>query len=243
MRHVTIDTFAGPLDLLLQLIEQEQLDISQVSLAKVTDQYIAELQKLEEVPVDELADFLVIAAKLLLIKSRLLVPGAPVDDDDLGLDLERQLKMYQAFVAAAKNVGRLFNKHQVLYPREGYANLEPIFNPPAELRANDLRELYGSVLKELEPITRLPQTVIVRTINIRQKISQIQSHLLEQKRTSFHRLLGQAKSTTEAIVTFLAVLELVKLRSVAVLQNDRYADMEISTLDDSPTDLAEVTTL
>lgn len=240
MREIKVATFTGPLDLLLQLIEQQQLDISQVSLATVTDQYIAELQKLDELPIDELADFLVVAAKLLLIKSRLLVPGEAAEED-LGLDLERQLKMYQAFVAAAKHVSKLYYRRQALYPRSGYANLEPLFNPPTDLRVDDLRELYAGVLKELEPITRLPQTVIVRTINIRQQIARIQRHLLEQKRTSFHRLLGQAKNTTEAIVTFLAVLELVKLRSVAVVQNDRYADVEITTLVEATTDLVEAT--
>lgn len=241
MREVKVATFSGPLDLLLQLIEQEQLDISQVSLANVTEQYIATLQAMEELPVDELADFLVVAAKLLLIKSRLLVPGQANDDEDIGLDLERQLKMYQAFVAAAKKVAHLYNRHRVLYPRDGYANLEPIFNPPDELQPADLRELYAGVLQELEPITRLPQTVMVRTINIRRKIAEIQEHLLSRKQTSFHSLLGQAKNTTEAIVTFLAVLELVKLRSVAVIQNDRYADVSITTLDTAPTDLVGAT--
>lgn len=230
MRDVKDTAFNGPLDLLLQLIEQEKLDISQVSLAGVTDQYIASLQAMEELPVDELADFLVIAAKLLLIKSRLLVPGAEAEDD-AGIELEQQLKMYQAFVEAAKNVGKMFNRHRVLYAREGYAALEPIFNPPEHIKADHLREIFADVLKELEPITRLPQTVIVRTINIRQKIEQITARLLAERTMSFHKLLQKTNNKTEIIITFLAVLEMVKLRTATVIQESLYADVTVAALD------------
>ncbi|MEK7537501.1 MAG: ScpA family protein [Patescibacteria group bacterium] len=230
MRDVKVATFNGPLDLLLQLIESEELDISQVSLANVTDQYIASLQAMDELPIDELADFLVVAAKLLLIKSRLLVPDAAAEDDS-GLELEHQLKMYQAFVAAAKHVAKLYNRHRVLYPREGYAAMEPIFNPPEHLKIDHLREIFSDVLKELEPITRLPQTVIVRTINIRHKIEQITQRLLAEKTMSFHQLLRQSNNKTEVIITFLAVLEMVKLRTAAVAQETLYADLNITALD------------
>lgn len=242
MRDVKDSAFSGPLDLLLQLIEQEELDISQVSLAGVTDQYIASLQAMKELPVDELADFLVIAAKLLLIKSRLLVPGAEVEDD-AGVELERQLKMYQAFVEAAKNVTQMFNRHRVLYPREGYSTIEPIFNPPEHLKVDHLRDIFADVLKELEPITRLPQTVIIRTINIRQKIEQITRRLLAEKTMSFHKLLQTSNNKTEVIITFLAVLEMVKLRTATVIQETLYADVNISSLDPEPELLQSTSTL
>lgn len=230
MRDIKDTAFSGPLDLLLQLIEKEELDISQVSLGSITDQYIASLQAMEELPVDELADFLVIAAKLLLIKSRLLIPGAEVEDDS-GVELERQLKMYQAFVEAAKKVGDMFNQHLVLYSREGYAALEPIFNPPEHLQTDNLRQIFADVLKELEPITRLPQTVIVRTINIRQKIEQITARLTAERTTSFHELLKHSSNKTDVIITFLAVLEMVKLRTATVVQESLYADVKVAVLD------------
>lgn len=239
MRDVKDTTFSGPLDLLLQLIEQEELDISQVSLANVTDQYIASLQSMEELPVDELADFLVIAAKLLLIKSRLLVPGE-AEVDDTGLELEQQLRMYRAFVEASKNVAKLFNRHRVLYPREGYATIEPIFNPPEHLKIDHLRDIFADVLKELEPITRLPQTVIVRTINIRQKIEQITQRLLAERTMSFHDLLRQSNNKTDVIITFLAVLELVKLRTATVIQESLYADVTVAALDAGPEEITKV---
>ena len=234
MRHVSVASFTGPLDLLLQLIEQEKLDISQVSLAAVTEQYIAALQKLEELPLDELADFLVVAAKLLVIKSRLLVPGQ-ADEDDLATDLERQLKMYQAFVEATKDVAKLYNRHRVSYPREGWVTMDPIFNPPEKLTPADLHTLFIEVLRSLEPIVRLPQTVVIRTINIRQKIDHIRAHLEQQKTASFHQLLQSASSKTEVIITFLAVLELVKQQSVTVAQSAMYADLVIAAMIDETT--------
>lgn len=230
MREVKVATFSGPLDLLLQLIEQEQLDISQVSLANVTEQYISTLQAMDELPVDELADFLVVAARLLLIKSRLLVPSEALAADDEGLALEHQLKMYKAFVEATKHIRQRWNRHRVAYPREGTLHLEPIFHPPEGLRTDDLREIFAHVLRDLEPITRLPPTVIVRTLNIREKIARIRDHLVKAKTSSFHQLLSQATSKTDAIVTFLAVLELVKLRSVSVSQDKRHGDVAIELI-------------
>jgi segregation and condensation protein A len=234
MRDVSTASFSGPLDLLLRLIEDQQMDISQVSLGTVTEQYLAALQKLEELPVDELADFLVVAAKLVYIKSKLMLPTAAIDDEDVGTDLERQLRLYKTFVEAAKDVHRLWNRRRPIYTRDGYAHLEPIFNPPADLQAEDLRAIFGEILKELEPITRLPQTVLIRTINIRQTIARIRDQLVTQRRAHFHTMLRQAKNRTEAIVTFLAMLELVKQRTVTIVQVGRYGDMEIVLLEDAP---------
>lgn len=230
MREIKVEQFSGPLDLLLRLIENQQLDISQVSLAAVSEQYLNELQKLEQLPVDELADFLVVAAKLLYIKSRLMVPSAAVEEEDLGADLERQLRLYKAFVDAAKQVNRLWNRHKALYPRDGYAHLEPIFNPPEKLQAADLRAMMADVLKELEPITRLPQTVLIRTINIRETISRVREQLIIARRAKFNELIARTKSKTEAIITFLALLELVKQRTVTIVQTVPHADMEIALI-------------
>jgi segregation and condensation protein A len=234
MRQVVTEKFSGPLELLLRLIEDQQLDISQVSLATVTDQYLAELQKLEELPIDELSDFLVVAAKLLYIKSRLMVPTAPLDEDDLGTDLERQLRMYKLFVEAAKTVNHLWNKHKITYPREGFGPIEPIFNPPEHLQADDLKMMMLDILKDLEPITRLPQTVLIRTINIRETITRIRDRLMSVKRASYHELISQAKTKTEAIVTFLAVLELVKQQTVTIRQSELHADMDIEIIEIEP---------
>lgn len=241
MRSIRTDTFSGPLELLLSLIEGQELDISQVSLATVTDQYLAELQSLEELPADELADFLVVAAKLVYIKSKLMVPTTGLEEEDVGADLERQLRMYKAFVDAAKKVNHLWLKPNAVWPRDGYAHLEPIFNPPPHVTAQTLRDIFADVLKELEPITRLPQTILIRTINIRETIARIRDQLIAQRRARFHDMLAAAGTKTEAIVTFLALLELVKQRSVTIVQVDRHGDLEIALIAEEPA--LEMTTI
>ncbi len=235
MRHVSAATFNGPLDLLLQLIEREEMDITQLSLAKITEDYIAELQALEELPLDELSEFLVVAAKLLLIKSRVMLPGEAAEDD-VTSDLERQLRMYKAFVDASKHIAKFYNRHRVSYPRDGWHNVEPIFNPPPGVTPTTLREIFSDVLQELEPIVRLPQTVIIRTINIREKISQIRDLLLQNTSTTFHSLLGHAQNKTEVVVTFLALLELVKQRTITLDQPEPNGDVHVQALDLDPTE-------
>lgn len=230
MRDVSVEQFAGPLDLLLSLIEQDELDISRISLGNVTEQYIAALQEMEELPAEELADFLVIAAKLVLIKSRLLLPQQDIPEDDPGFELERQLRMYKAYVDASKHIEALYAQKKMIYVRDGYTLLEPIFNPPKHITADTMKELFQNVIKELEPIARLPHTVLIRTINIRETISKIRDRLVEQGKTSFHSLLKQTKNTSEAIITFLAVLELVKQRSATVSQAGLHQDMDIEFL-------------
>ncbi len=234
MRHVSTTSFSGPLDLLLQLIEGEKLDISQVSLATVTEQYIAELQKLDELPAEELADFLVVAAKLVYIKSRLLVPSAEAADEDIGADLEQQLRLYKAFVDAAKEVQVMWNRHHSSFTRDGYAVMEPIFNPPPHVQADTLRDILLGVLRELEPITRLPLTVMIRTVNIRETIARVRDKLITERRARFHEMLSHAKTKTEAIVTFLALLELVKQRTIVIAQTDRYGDIDIELIMEEP---------
>lgn len=234
MRDIKTAQFNGPLDLLLSLIEQQELDISTISLAKVTEQYIAELQKLEELPMDELSEFLVVAAKLLLLKSRLMVPGEAGPEDESALELERQLKMYKAFVDAAKDVGKLWNRRRASYPRDGYATMEPIFNPPPHATPDVLHTIFHEILQDLEPIVQLPETVIIRTMNIREKIGQIMERIQQGNAASFHDLLQSATSKTEVVITFLAMLELVKQRSVVLRQDDPYADVRIETIDVVP---------
>ena len=120
IRDVSSDQFAGPLDLILSLIEQEELDISQISLGTITEQYSAALQAMEELPDEELADFLVVAAKLVLIKSRLLIPQQDIPADDPGFELERQLRMYKAYADAAKHIETLYTSGNGLFVRDGY---------------------------------------------------------------------------------------------------------------------------
>ena len=116
MHEVKLEQFTGPLGLLLRLIEKEELDITELSLAKIADNYVDYIQANKNIPDEELADFLVLAARLLYIKSKALLPYLVFDDpEDNEDDLERQLKMYQEFVTASEVLAVLIGRKKFLF--------------------------------------------------------------------------------------------------------------------------------
>lgn len=226
MIHVRIQQFEGPLDLLLQLIEQNRLDISTVSLSEVTEQYLGTLERIERAHPDDLADFLVVAAKLLLIKSKTLLPQLDVPDEE-GVSLADQLKLYQTFVAAAEDVRKLYRRRRDLFPRIHAATVEPAFSPPAKLPTEQLHRIMIDVLRGLEPLMAIPETTIARTISLHQKISSIRQMIVDRAAINFRQLLEQAETRMDVIVTFLALLELVKQRVAVVVQSENFTDITI----------------
>lgn len=226
--HFKLEQFEGPLDLLLKLIEEEKLDITTVSLSKVADEYLQYIRQLEHVNAEELADFLVVAAKLLLLKSRTLLPLLqPADEDEA--DLETQLKMYREYQIAAKAMQALIGQKRYMYVREANpALMEPIFSPPPSLDATGLRQIMLDVIAKIEPIVHIPDAVIERTMSIQEKITQISGLLRNAERTNFRSLLGEAKNKTEIIVTFLALLELIKQGDIQVQQSSTFEEISIT---------------
>lgn len=229
---IKIEKFEGPLDLLLQLIEEEEMDITQVSLANVTDQYLSYISEAVDIPTEELADFLVVAAKLLLIKSKSLLPNLEIDDEE-AVDLENQLKMYKEYYDASKALQKIISKKHFLFSRERPAvTMDKVFNPPTSLNTDKLHQLFVDVLSELEPWVNLPNEVIKRTISIRERILNIRAMISREANISFKNLLKNAKDKTEVIVTFLALLELVKQKTIAVVQDNIFADIHVQKIED-----------
>ncbi len=229
MRKIKVEQFEGPLDLLLQLIEEQKLEITKVALAEVTEQYIEVLNNAaDQVSAEELADFLVIASRLLLIKSRALMPYLDWGDEDEGEDLSRQLKIYKEYLEAMKTVQKIIAQKKFSYSREKIlVNQEIEFAPPPKLDANKLKGAYEEMIKRLLPILRLPTEIVRKTINIQEKISEIKQRIYSQVSSRFSEILGQAKDKTEVIVSFLALLELIKQRQVAVKQDKNFEDIII----------------
>lgn len=230
MYQFKLEKFEGPLNLLLRLIEDEKLDISEVSLAKVAEQYLGYLEQAQDIPTDELADFLVVAAKLLLIKSKILLPALEFEEEEG--NLEQQLKIYRIFLEASKDIQKMIGKKKFAYFRDSkrVRNMEPIFNPPQNIKADNLRKFFEDILGKIEPIIKLPQEMIKKTVSIQEKISQIRDLIFQSPSLSFHTLLIKAENKTEIIVTFLALLELVKKNSVQVVQKNIFEDIQIEKL-------------
>lgn len=230
-----VESFEGPLDLLLQLIEREELDISQISLAKVAEQYVERLQANKgQIPPEELADFLVIAAKLVYLKSKLLIPELEDAELDEGPDLATQLRQYQQFMDAAKWVNDRWNEVHISYQRDRskpMRSLEPQFSPPKGVTTDLMRQLMERVIVRLTPIVRLPQAAIKRIIRIQDKIADFARRLRLESKMTFSSFVHGSKDKQERLVSFLALLELVKQRVVNAEQEGSFEDIDIMAND------------
>ncbi len=225
-----LDKFAGPLDLLLQLIEKEELNITEIALSQITEQYFAYLDKLEKNRSEKLADFLVIAAKLVYLKSRNLLPYLYPEEEEEGLSLADQLKMYKAYIEASKILDDLWAKNRI-----AYGHLEPLvklteFVVPANANLENLAINFQTVLKRLCPISPLPKVTVDHSISVKQTIDKIRALINSKKYFNFSKLLSNKNNRTEIIVSFLALLELLKNKVINIQQNSSYGELEIVKL-------------
>lgn len=231
-----IEHFEGPLDLLLQLVEQEQLDISTVALATVADQFVGYVNEHPNIPLEELADFLVVAAKLVYMKSKLLLPSLYDQDLEEGPDLETQLRTYREFVRVSREIDQLWksNAESFVRTRRVVKQTEVIFAPPPEVTTDILRDVMTRVILRLTPLLKLPQAAVERVVTIQEKISQLFSRIKEKATVSFTQFLGNTSSRPEAVASFLALLELVKQRFVRVSQQSLFHDIDIEAHPEPP---------
>lgn len=224
---VKLEHFEGPLDLLLQLIEREELSITEVSLAKITDDYLTIVRSAKEIQPDELADFLVVAAKLILIKSQALLPGLEIEAEE-GPSLADQLKLYKEFLEASRGLeSRIREKHFMFGRKKPLIERVPEFLPPPRLAGEALAHTFRLVLKSLEPLLRLPKAAIERAISIQEKIARIRTMILDRVAVKFGEVMKEAKSRTEVIVSFLALLELVKQRAIEAKQDSLFHEITL----------------
>ncbi len=229
--EVKLQQFAGPLQLLLGLIEREELPITEVALSDVTEAYLKHLER-ADVPTEELADFLVVATKLLLIKSRVLLPNLePEEGEDAGA-LTGQLRLYQAFVNASRMIEERFALGPRMFARPKAA-IVPIreFLPPEDLTAQMLREAFQQVLRKLEPFFALRQASLERVISVQERMEEIRSSIFEKSRLTFQEMVSGSKRKVDVVVSFLALLELVKQRAVHVVQSKSFHDIVIKRVE------------
>jgi len=230
-RHyqIRLPVFEGPLDLLLHLIEREELDITTVALAQVTDQYLAHLAELERRQVKELADFLVVAAKLLLIKSLVLLPRPPAltpEAEDAADDLVRQLQVYKRF----KEIAALLQEREK-QGVHGYVRIAPLPRPEPQLDLGDvtLHDLLAAVQEALDAMPTPPVGEVVApiTVTIAEQITRIEKRLTQRRQVRFREILSDATTRIEVIVTLLALLELMKQDRVRVWQERLFGEIII----------------
>lgn len=227
--------YEGPLDLLLNLIEHAELDITSVSLAMVTDQYLVYINSLEQINADEISAFLVIAAKLLQIKSEALLPRPPVrepGEEDVGRSLVDQLKLYKRF----KEIGGWLHERQDLNLRT-YLRIAPPpkVEPKLDMSNLTLEKLVAAAVEAFSKENEkkpLGDVIAPPRVTIREKIDLIAKLMKDVERSTFRSLLNQGASRLEIVVTFLAMLELVKRYRIHAHQEGLFDDIEIERMEE-----------
>lgn len=226
---ITLEKFEGPLDLLLELIEKEKLPITEIALSEVTEQFLFYLNSFEEKQPEVLADFLVIASKLIYLKSKILLPYIYPSNDEEEQSLAEQLKLYKQYVEASKVILRLWERGYIAYPHiEEKLPIISKFNGPVNVTLENLRISFEQLLKRLKPIEPLPRISIDRSISVKQKIIFLYESLQKLKQFSFFEISEKAQTRTEIIISFLAILELVKDQKVAIKQSNSFDELIIS---------------
>lgn len=227
--RVALPVYEGPLDLLLQLIERAELDITAVALAQVTDQYLEYIHQMN-VPPDEISAFLVVAARLIQIKSEALLPRPPVreaGEEDPGETLARQLRVYKRFKELATWLEERETKHLRTYLRVAPPpRLESRLNL-SDLTLADLLAAAEAIFAREQNKAELNTIISAPRITIREKIAWIAQHLRERPHSTFRTLLSDKPSRLEVVVTFLALLELVKRYRVQARQEALFGEIFI----------------
>jgi len=236
MNHyrVELPVFAGPLDLLLHLIERDELDITAVSLAQVTGQYLEQIRRLGEDQLDSLIDFISIGARLVLIKSRALLPRPPIlpggeDEEDPAEALLRQLRSYKRFKAAAL----WLDARQ----RRGLRTYLRVAPPPRLDEHLDLSGVStGTLLSAMQAVLARVETkeesldvVRPRQITIEDQMGKLRRRLDRGRPFLFADMLADPRDRTEVAVTLLALLELIKRREAQAQQSHLFGPIAVTT--------------
>jgi segregation and condensation protein A len=226
---IELPVYEGPLDLLLEIINRAELDITKIALAQVTDQYLAYLRQAPEHGLADLSSFLIIAARLLLIKSEALLPRPPqreIGEEDPGDALARQLIAYKKY----KEVSLLLGEREKLGLRT-YLRIAPPPNiiPQLDLTGFDLNDLHLAFVETISTRERpsLKYVVTPPRITLRDRIALIINQIRSKGQTTFGKILKSTQSRLEIVISFLAVLELVKQHQVQVTQEEQFGEIEI----------------
>lgn len=230
--RVHLEMFDGPLDLLLFLVRRHEVDVLDIPVATITDQYLRHLEELAAIDLEYAGDFLVMASTLIAIKSRMMLPrgnGADNDEDDPRAELVEQLLEYKRFKDASsllREYARTWERH---FPRledlKPVAKQDPEKEPIQQLELWDLVSAFDRLMRET--LAAAPSTVIYDETPIETHMQRIQARLEQQARLRFHDLFAESKHRSHIVGVFLALLELVRLARVNVEQLGDFGEIWI----------------
>lgn len=235
---VKLPIFEGPLDLLLYLIKRDELDIYNIPIERITKQYMEYVEAMRVLNIEVAGEFLVMAATLMLIKSKMLLPadqqvheGEEEEELDPRWDLVRQLIEYKKFKDAAEDLLRREQEQEKIFPR-GSTELGFDLPKTAELNMGevsvfDLINSFNQVLKRYSQQEDLKE-IFEDRFTVSDKIDFILKLTTAEPKTAFSKLFDGAASRSEVVVTFLALLELIRLKQLRIVQASPFAEIEIT---------------
>ena len=237
---VVLEAFEGPLDLLMHLIEKEKVDIYDIPIAKITDQYIEYFKTMQSIDLNVTSEFLVMAATLLEIKSKMLLPSSSKEDEQLEIEeidpreeLVRRLLEYKKFKAAAEDLRAKGDIQSKVFfkPKE---ELEEFIEQDFELEKVDFKELFVAYINVLnrskDNIKEINLTEIQRDeLTIEDCMDNLGNLIKEKKRIKFEELFDDDITKTRVVVIFLSILELIKLKKIKVIQEQNFGDIIIKS--------------
>lgn len=229
-----LDVFEGPLDLLLYLIKKNDIEISDIPITEITGQYMEYIEMMKLLDLDVVGDFLVMAATLMQIKSRMLLPPDPTEEEDIEEDprdeLARRLQEYKRFKDVADAL-----KEKEIRQKDFFART--VDEEEKKQLVDDAKEvfidasLFDLISALSNALNKAPEeilhAIITEEFTVEQKIHDILHCLLEESQVSLTKLFKAAKSKMEIIVTFLAILELIRLKEIKAVQRRTFEDIKI----------------
>jgi len=235
MFNITSDQFSGPLDLLLRLIEEHNLQITDISLSTVTNEYLEYIKQVESTT-NDLADFLVIASTLILIKSKSILPTLELSKDETEeiLDLKERLIIYKIFKDKIGNINYLRSQKSYLFSHTPFLNVEVIFSPPKSLDLDMLKSAFENLLElyQKEKII-LPTKKIKILVNLKDRISNLLNIFKDKKNCNFKDVANNKEDKISLVVSFLAILHLAKDGMITLSQQDSFGDINIESTENN----------
>ena len=239
MHVVQTDKFEGPLELLLDLIEKQKFSINEISLAAIADAYVTEIKSQVSTTPDEIANFLVVASTLMLIKSRSLLPNLPVtDEEELSIrELESRLAQLQQMRELSRHIAELATQGNRMYGRTASYDLPALFYPPEGVTPKLLHEQITALMRALPIVSplRLPEKTVQHIVSLEEKIKELMARVEQSFTRSFQTFVGKVTEKSEIIISFLALLELVKQGHIAVEQGNKYGDITMENTESQHT--------
>ncbi len=234
--ELKLQQFSGPIGKLLELIEDQKLEVTEISLAQVTDDFLKYLKTIENIDTAFLADFISVASRLIFLKSKFLLPDFQLTADEEAeiKDLERRIKLYQELKPAMKTLARLWREGNKQFGRPYFLNVNflgsgeggRIFYPGRDLASPAFVEFLERILDIFKKLELEIHTIKEKIITIEEKIQEVINRLQREGETSFSSL-SRTKPVAEIIAVFLAILYLAREQAVFLEQNENFSDIII----------------